>query len=856
VDVFSDRTFVQQFVQRKRLVETILRERPPVAFCSAAAGYGKSVLAAQLLGAAAGSRLLDAAALDPVALTAALAGHGTSTDGRGPVTVIDNAEHLDQSALAELLRFAVDGATLLVCSRTYPKAVFSRALRPTEVMTVGERDLRLTRAEIATLFDHALEDDLLVRIERLTLGWPIAVQLLLRAARIDRLETLIDDPDDIEFRRLHGFIRQEITGSLSVVELDLLCTVAALEPTTLDELATVVGGEPERALGLFRALPLVREERGRFSLHPMLASYVQRHVGRRKSEAAQRASEALRLRGQILRAAHVALSAGEVRRAADFAEGEVRGLASPSQEVAELVRRLDIGSLDDHPRLWSIAMRHREQEFTPTEVLSRAFAVWDRLEANVAVETILDVADVVRAGLARAAAWDEVGAFELECAARMAASGALDDPRVVASARIARARFALARGQSIEAETVRELLVAELSEVMRVTALIDVVAPAAAAAGNRSAERRAFEDAIVRARRTFVHSLCSRTLFGAAAAAWIAGEDPLFERYVLALGDLIEEDGANDPMARALIDAAAGRALTLTERVGPFARAVVQLVLASRLPENAERRNLLDDAVRDADASGRVRLRTLARLAAASTELDGGRFAAEARSLALSASDESLRQAVPGGSGVLAPFLRRFPGGTTTERGAAVVEVQVLAGRVVREGATIALSPKEFALLALLAIHRGPIEADTLLEALWPNTPSDDRTVGLRVYVNRLRKRLGDPLAVQSTQYRYARGANVRTDLEEIADFVARLPRDGGDEPTVEQAMVYLRQLLAGPVAALLDLAPARSLYARINVLAERIETWLQERRASFPSYLRIAVDDVLEREEEEPLVP
>lgn len=852
MDDLSDR----KFVQRKRLVETILRERPPVAFCAAAAGYGKSVLAAQLLTATAGSRLLDAAALDAAALTAALDGHGTASDGRGPVTVIDNAEHLDQATLAELLRSAVAGATLVVCSRTYPKAVFSRALRPTEVMTVGERDLRLTRAEIATLFDHTLDDGLLVRIERLTLGWPIAVQLLLRAARIGRLETLIDDPDDIEFRRLHGFIRQEITGSLSAVELDLLCTVAALEPTTLDELATVVGGEPEQALGLFRALPLVREERGRFSLHPMLASYVQRHVGRRKAEAAQRASEALRLRGQVLRAAHVALSGGEVRRAADFAEGEVRGLASPSQEVAELVRRLDIASLDDHPRLWSIAMRHRDHEFTPTEALARGFAVWDRLDANAAVETLLDVADVIRAGLARAAAWDQVDAFELECAARMGARGALDDPRVVASLRIAYARFALARGEAIEAETVHRVLGGELSEVMRVTALIDVVAPAAAAAGNRSAERRAFEDAIVRARRTFVHSLCSRTLFGAAAAAWIAGEDPLFERYVLALGDLMEEHGGDDRVARALIEATAGRPLAFGERVGPAVRAVVQLVLASRLPENAERRNLLDDAVRDADASGRVRLRVLARLAAASTELEGGRVAAEARALALSASDESLRQAVLDGSGALAPFLRRFPGGSATERGAEVVEVQVLSGRVVRNGATIALSPKEFALLGLLAIHREPIEADTLLEALWPNTPSDDRTVGLRVYVNRLRKRLGDPLAVHSTQYRYARGPNVRTDLEEIADFVARLPRHGGDERTVEQAMGYLRQLLAGPVAALLDLAPARSLHARVNVQAERIEAWLQERRASFPSHLRIAVDDVLEREEEEPLVP
>ncbi|HTW86159.1 MAG TPA: winged helix-turn-helix domain-containing protein [Candidatus Sulfotelmatobacter sp.] len=784
-----------------------------------------------------------------------MAALGTRTGG---VAVVDNAERLEPDELTDVLHFAGPRTSLVVCARTYPKAVFSRTLRPTDVLSIGERDLRLARAEIASLFDHALDDALLAQVERLTLGWPIAVQVLLRAARIGRLQALIDEPDDLEFRRLHGFIRQEIVGPLNDGALERLCTIAALEPTTLDELATVLGGEPEHVLNATRALPLVREERGRFSLHPLLASFVQRHAGRRKNEAAQRAAEALRQRGQVLRAAHVALAAGEARRAADFAEGEVRALASPTQEVAELVRRLDLGSLHDHPRLWGIAMRHRDHEFAPLEVLTRAFATWDRLDTAASAETILDVADVIRAALARAGSWDEVEAFELECASRMQARGVLDEPRVATSALVARARAAVARGDAFDADAVQRVLSTELSEVVRVVALIDVVAPAAAAAANRGAERRALEDAIVRSRRTCIHALVSRALFAAAATAWLAGEQPLFDRYVDGLRALVEEHGADDPVARRLIGAAACRVVPLDHRIGPAECALTALVLAAHLPDGPERRSQLEDAVRDADASGQLRVRVLARLAAASAALDADRLSAEARTLAAASADVALQQAIESGSGTLASFLRRFPAGGSADPPEAeeLFEVQVLTGRVVHDGAMVALSPKEFALLGLLAVHNEPVEAETLLEALWPNAPLDDRTVGLRVYVNRLRKRLGDPRVVQSTQYGYARGPTVRTDLDEIADFVARLPRDGGDAATVEQAMRYLRSLLAGPATTLLDLVPVPSVYARINLQAERIEAWLQERRTTFPIHLRIAVDAVLESEEEEPLTP
>ncbi|MGH9548230.1 MAG: winged helix-turn-helix domain-containing protein, partial [Terriglobales bacterium] len=63
---------------------------------------------------------------------------------------------------------------------------------------------------------------------------------------------------------------------------------------------------------------------------------------------------------------------------------------------------------------------------------------------------------------------------------------------------------------------------------------------------------------------------------------------------------------------------------------------------------------------------------------------------------------------------------------------------------VTRSGVPVKLMPKEFALLEFLLKHQDQVlSADALLDRVWPSS-SDMSPESVRVYVARLRKKLGD----------------------------------------------------------------------------------------------------------------
>jgi DNA-binding response OmpR family regulator len=101
-------------------------------------------------------------------------------------------------------------------------------------------------------------------------------------------------------------------------------------------------------------------------------------------------------------------------------------------------------------------------------------------------------------------------------------------------------------------------------------------------------------------------------------------------------------------------------------------------------------------------------------------------------------------------------------GGVLTAAGELTIDV---AGhRVTRRGESIALTPKEFALLETLVRHRGQVlSPGQLLQLVWGYTDSDTRTVA--VHVRSLRGKVEDdpsnPQLIETVRglgYRYARG--------------------------------------------------------------------------------------------------
>lgn len=107
-------------------------------------------------------------------------------------------------------------------------------------------------------------------------------------------------------------------------------------------------------------------------------------------------------------------------------------------------------------------------------------------------------------------------------------------------------------------------------------------------------------------------------------------------------------------------------------------------------------------------------------------------------------------------------------------------ELDILAGEVRLGGATIPLSRGERALIIALALQRRPCSREELIELLYPHL--DPRTVAgqLKVYLHRVRRRLGDPRAIVFKDDAYRLGSQIAVDLWAIEADVSDATKTRG----------------------------------------------------------------------------
>src|SRR5579864_935554 len=101
------------------------------------------------------------------------------------------------------------------------------------------------------------------------------------------------------------------------------------------------------------------------------------------------------------------------------------------------------------------------------------------------------------------------------------------------------------------------------------------------------------------------------------------------------------------------------------------------------------------------------------------------------------------------------------------------IAIDVLAGEVRRDSRTVPLSRGDHALLVVLALQRRPCSRDELIELLYPHLEFSSAASQLKVYVHRVRRRLGDPGVIAFHSDRYRLGAHVQVDLWEVEADVA-----------------------------------------------------------------------------------
>ncbi|MBV8074540.1 MAG: winged helix-turn-helix domain-containing protein [Candidatus Eremiobacteraeota bacterium] len=164
-------------------------------------------------------------------------------------------------------------------------------------------------------------------------------------------------------------------------------------------------------------------------------------------------------------------------------------------------------------------------------------------------------------------------------------------------------------------------------------------------------------------------------------------------------------------------------------------------------------------------------------------------------------------------------------------REAANIELDLLAAEIRRDGIRVTLSRCERSLLALLGVQRRPCSRDELADALYPHLDPHIAAIQLKVYVHRVRRRLGDGGAIVFTGKGYKLGDSVRIDLFAAeAEVLAATRAKGNLSPKeCEQLLSFRERLRRRDKAWTGDCEWSTALERRLEALAFDVTTALGE---------------------------
>ena len=304
--------------------------------------------------------------------------------------------------------------------------------------------------------------------------------------------------------------------------------------------------------------------------------------------------------------------------------------------------------------------------------------------------------------------------------------------------------------------------------------------------GDRDAEReriaRALEIAHAAGLRNFIAFFEAEAAFG----AWLAGDDAALARHAAALDAAVERDGVRGFAFFAAV--ACGRHAEPLRHDHPEWVARAYLLAAANAVDAGDAAAARHHTLRARElAAGRQGPFVGVLGALALAEIDASQRAAlcaHAATLARSIDADELHDAVDavthGGDGAfLAPFLRRYRGDPGRATAGSGIVVELVTGRVLRDGQPVTLAEREHALLTAIAIRPEAVARDRLTDVLWPNLGESAARNAFHVCLHRLKARLGDDDVVMRTREGYRLGSDVRVDLWEIEHALGALRSHG-----------------------------------------------------------------------------
>jgi len=811
-------------IRRDALLDRVERVQPKIIALIAPAGFGKSTLARQLIAGKAAAicdaagilddldlarRIVPALAMESPSRTHQLTQRelmlgdgGTSVAERVnlaleawkvPTTetifVFENAEYIarEPSArdfFARLLTQRGEGRTIVICSRENLRVHLTRFASPHEILTLRAEDLAFDRTELSQLFQtYNGEPGFVTRIMQLSQGWPIAVFLLKRFANEGRIEQLLESLDDVAFEELHDYLADQVLASLAPDLVNALFACACIPHATAADLQAAIQNEGALAelADFARESPfLTRTGAGEFILHPLLESLLVEHRQDDRNEVLLHTAQVHEEAKRYQRAAELHLARGDRPAAAKaLGQHEVIRDHTPSMAYARVLASLDRSLVQRYPRLWAVTALLRIFCVDTEELLDEAESLWRTLAPDCTVTERYYVL------VFRVLFMSYIGLLEeaVETLEKFAAEhGLTDAPKnpmegyLFYLLGLMRAR--LGHIGRAERDLTHALPLVSSMDIMASGTLLGLGSEVARVRGEYALARQFVDRALEAARRSGLNNFVALDLAEGAFGAWLSGDDALMLRYATELDEVVRRNGVRG--------FAYFSAVALGRSEAPADADLLRWVACGRMIEAA---NTSDPqiAVRHAKAAvaaaqqyGAAFLECLATITLA--HFDDVHFHDHMRkaiNLAERCDANHLVAAVYAiadrtqEQGMLKNFVARLE----RERAQRVplLDVDLTSGAVSHEGAPIALSDREHALLVALSLRREVVPRTRLADLLWPELDEYAARNALSVCLHRLRQHVGNGQAIVRSKDGYKLHDDVRVDLWEIDRAVAAL---------------------------------------------------------------------------------
>lgn len=787
-------------IARPRLLNRLLDPEVRIVRLVAAAGFGKSTLAQQLL--QQNERCItcdfqDAATLQDVARTVSLACgppqefatafSAVDSDSEmvayaeekwraidADLCIFENTERVATIArgtefLESLLRQRPAKLRICICTRPGLKLSLTQAALPHEIAEIGEADLAFSSSELAAIF-RGFDLDL-EKVAVITAGWPLCVRLIAKLMEFRDPREVLSRLNTLDFNALYAYLFENVVEQFDSVTRDLTVALAGIGDATPADFARLYGEQASHMTALARAHPLVSERHGALVLHPLVRESIQRAFPSDVREALRIAAEKAAEDDRI-RAAALFMRLGDAEAAAVALEPLALAFVHEPSDVhfSLVLQDLPRDILIAHPRLFSVAMLFNGLSLSSEQRLNDALEALSRLDRHADANTYQSIAATVTNVLGNLGRWDDAMAYINDFRDQ-------PDPTSQLYYRALHAGILARRGKYEEALPSWDYLLEHAKEAPSTLAMLgnELAVHHARAHGDGLKERHWLNFTLAQARKSKNSTALALTLMEGIFSSYLQGDDQYFGLLSADLAELTVP--AVMPGTRLFRACMTGNLENVSADVGRPQLHAYAYLIALGSADQVQREKIVALAISAADRSGEPYLQAVARVAAGFIFLDqSDRWFAEAAARAADVESKPLAGAitqlqsgaVPAMFAALERNIRAQASAPNTYR-FSIFDQSLYHGN-------LRLSPtkREAELLAYLAFADRAVARDELSEALAPEAQSSDAERHIRVIVARIRKKFGERV-IESTGRGYALGAVVESPLRDIRSRLKRV---------------------------------------------------------------------------------